>query len=285
MVNLVKIRRKAKEKKQKEELEAQAQSAAEEASRDEATPEAGEDTHPVDTSTAPDDVEVRGDVQQAASAAEGSAGERPAAAPSGEARQEETPPDTASGTRERRQQKREQANAAALERLEEFRRTAGIRHDDEDQDGTEGESEATEQLELLVFHLSDEQYAVEINSILEITRLRSITRVPNAEESVIGIISLRGTIVTLLDVRRRLGHGASASGDDDQRIIVVESDSEVAGFIVDRVYRVVRVDASKVESHPVVSSDEQNRCVRGVFRHRDRITILLALDQLLERDS
>lgn len=291
MVDLVKIRRKAKEKKekqQKEEQEAQsaAAQAADEATTEETLPPRDEPATPADDAppVAPSEAQAEPAGEPAASPATseplslGSALAAPAL-PAGPALPAEPP------VGERRGRRREAPTAAAIDRLEEFRRTAGVQREGDGEGEGEATAEEAAQLELLVFHLGDEQYAVEISSILEITRPRSITRVPNAAEGVIGIMSLRGTIVTLLDVRRRLGHEALGSTDDEQRIIVVERDSEVAGFIVDRVYRVVRVDASILESHPVVSSNEQNRCVSGVFRHRDRITILLALDQLLERDS
>src|SRR3954454_21042431 len=61
-----------------------------------------------------------------------------------------------------------------------------------------------EQLELLTSHIAGEQYALDIEHIVEIVHPRESTRVPNADESIVGIISLRGTIVTIVDVRRRL---------------------------------------------------------------------------------
>lgn len=173
----------------------------------------------------------------------------------------------------------------ASDRLEEFRRTAGIGRADAGE-GEKGESAAEEdRLELLVFQLAGEQYAVEIERIQEIIRPRAVTRVPNAGREVVGIISLRGTIVTILDVRLKLGHPSAAAGDtsEESRFVVVNHEGEGAGFLVDRVYRVVAVDAAAVEPHPVVTSNEQSRCIRGVFRHRDRITIVLWMDELLSR--
>ena len=274
MVNLVNARRKAKEKKQKDEQEALATGQARETEAP-SSPETQQEEPPAAGTPAAEPSSPIPPVPSAATLGV------PVAAPM----QPAVTPVAEAGVGERRTRSREQASAAAVDRLEEFRRTAGTRREIVGEAATDEIEAEADQLELLVFHVAEEQYAVEISSILEITRPRSITRVPNAEASVLGIMSLRGTIVTILDVRRRLGHRSVTSTDDEQRIIVVERESEVAGFVVDRVYRVVRVDASKVESHPVVSSNEQNRCVRGVFRHRERITILLALDQLLERDS
>lgn len=278
MVDLVKIRRKAKEKKEKEARESAAAAEAPPPSEVSESRKSSGGSRKTRSSS--------GDTPRQANAAPEVAPPSEPVAPEDAASASPAEPAAASPARgERRAREREKPSAAAVDRLEEFRRTAGLQREIESGPADESVDSSESQLELLVFHLAEEQYAVEISSILEITRPRSITRVPNAGASVVGIMSLRGTIVTILDVRRDLGHSRASASTDEQRIIVVERDEEVAGFLVDRVYRVIRIDASEVESHPVVSSNEQNRCVRGVFRHRDRITILLALEQLLERGT
>jgi chemotaxis signal transduction protein len=138
----------------------------------------------------------------------------------------------------------------------------------------------TGQLELLTFAIAGEQYAVDIERIVEIVRPRPVTRVPNAEESIVGIVSLRGTIVTLIDVRSRLRH-PNAEETPDTRIIVVDHQGETIGFEVDRVLRVVKIGRDDVEPHPVVHSSEADDSIRGVFRHTGALTILLDFDKLL----
>lgn len=165
------------------------------------------------------------------------------------------------------------------DKLAAFRRTAGLRRGEEEQQ--EGEQAAAELLELLLFNIEGEQYALPIETIVEIARPRITTRVPNADESVIGILSLRGTIVTILDIRRRLGHPSSEETTDDTRVIVVEFRGETCGFVVDRVSRVIRVTPAELENHPVVNASEQSEFIRGVFQHAQRLSILLDLDRLL----
>ena len=142
------------------------------------------------------------------------------------------------------------------------------------------EASAASEIEVLTFALAGEQYAVGIEHIVEIVRPRPATRVPNAGANVVGIISLRGLIVTIVDVRARLHHPPSAAAND-ARIIVVEHGGETLGFQVDRVLRVVKLDASAVEAQPVVHSSEQTEAIRGVFQHAGALTILLDLDKLL----
>ena len=68
---------------------------------------------------------------------------------------------------------------------------------------------------------------------------------------------------------------------DDARVIVVEHGGETLGFQVDRVLRVVKLDAAAVEAHPVIHSSELTDSIRGVFQHAGALTILLDLDKLL----
>jgi purine-binding chemotaxis protein CheW len=140
-------------------------------------------------------------------------------------------------------------------------------------------------LELLTFVIAGEQYAVDIEHIVEIVRPRPLTRIPNADESIVGIASLRGTIVTLVDAHLRLGHASTSEQTDDTRTVVVARDHETLGFTVDRVLRVVKVAADAIEPHPVVHSSEQHDAIRGVFRIANALTILLDLDKLLDHKA
>ena len=166
-------------------------------------------------------------------------------------------------------------------KLEKFKQEAGTKRQGF-VDESENAASAAAQLELLTLVLAGEQYAVDIEHIVEIVTPRSITRVPNADEGIVGIISLRGTIVTVVDARQKLRHPASKNRDHpDRRIIVVEKGGETLGFEVDRVLRVVKTEPSAVEAHPVVHASEQHEAIRGVFRHADALTILLDFDKLL----
>jgi len=169
----------------------------------------------------------------------------------------------------------------AEERLDRFRETVGSSVVGS---RTGVVDELENKRELLTFIVSDEQYAVSIDQIVEIITPRSVTRVPNSAETTVGIISLRGMIVTLLDIRKLLGHKPAEIDPNEARIVVVENQGEVAGFLVDRVSRVIKIDLEVIESHPVVSSMEQSEFVEGVFRYRENLMILLDLERLLSRD-
>lgn len=138
-----------------------------------------------------------------------------------------------------------------------------------------------EQIELLTFVIAGEQYAIDIENVVEIVTTRPVTKVPNANESVLGILSLRGTIVILVDVRGSLGHPTKLSAGPDSRIVVVQHDSENIGFMVDRVLRVVKIDPHEIQPHPVVHSSEHDESVKGVFRQGNSLTIVLDFSKLV----
>jgi purine-binding chemotaxis protein CheW len=179
-----------------------------------------------------------------------------------------TPPDT----------RQPIADTQSTPKLEKFKATAGQRREGFIE--REAETTSADQVELLTFIIAGEQYAVSIEHLVEIITPRAATQVPNADPTIVGIISLRGTMVTVIDVRRKLRHPPAAGGND-ARVIVVERAGEILGFEVDRVLRVLKVDSAAVEPHPVVHSSELSEAVRGVFRHANALTILLDLDKLL----
>lgn len=174
----------------------------------------------------------------------------------------------------------DEPTVASTTKLEKFKREAGKRR--EADAAAQAAATGRELLELLTFNIAGEQYAVAIEHIVEIVVPRPATRVPNADPSVVGIVSLRGTVVTLVDVRRKLRHHSSTGNGPDARVVVVEYGGETLGFLVDRVLRVVKVDPATIEPHPVVHASEYDDSVRGVFRIADALTILLDLDKLLE---
>lgn len=173
----------------------------------------------------------------------------------------------------------EDAGAPLPSKLENFKESAGKRREAQ---AAKLETDEKQQLELLTFIIAGEHYAVDIERIVEIVTPRPVTRIPNADESIVGIISLRGTIVTLVDVRRKLRHGTAGENDADTRIVVIDFHNEMIGFVVDRVLRVVKSEANEIEAHPVVHATELDDSIRGVFRANGALTILLDLDKLLD---
>ena len=139
---------------------------------------------------------------------------------------------------------------------------------------------ATDQVELLVFILGAERYAIDLDDVAEITAARPATRVPNAAANTVGIFSLRGSIVTLLDIRSKLKQPPAGKGSE-QQVIIVRDGAGLAGFEVDRVLRPAKIDRAAIDPQPVVAPVEESKFIRGVVRGENALTIVLDLAKLI----
>lgn len=132
------------------------------------------------------------------------------------------------------------------------------------------------------FRVNQELYGIDVMQVKEVLRYVEITPVPGADFSVLGIINVRGNVVTVIDTRR-LFHMADVPYDDDTRIIIVElNDKEVIGLVVDSVDEVINLPANRVDRAPNLSGDESTkRFVQGVCYHNNILIILLDLGKML----
>jgi purine-binding chemotaxis protein CheW len=137
--------------------------------------------------------------------------------------------------------------------------------------------------EYLAFHLDDEEYALDIKQISEIIKVREFTEIPRSPEYVLGIISLRGVVVPVFDLRCRLNLGA-AEITANSRIIVCQSGDLTVGLLVDKINQVVNLDKDEVEPPPGVLSGLDREMVLGIGRYQDRMVILLQLNHVLDVD-
>jgi purine-binding chemotaxis protein CheW len=134
-------------------------------------------------------------------------------------------------------------------------------------------------LQLVTFTLDNEEFGVDILKVQEINRMIDITRIPNAPPFVEGVINLRGKIIPIVDLRKRLGFEAKAS-DKSTRIIVVELDGIVLGFVVDSVSEVLRISESTVEPPPTLVAGIDSEYIQGVGKLENRLLILLELKKI-----
>ena len=137
-------------------------------------------------------------------------------------------------------------------------------------------------LQLVTFHIGDEEFGVEILKVQEIIRTMAITRVPKAPVFVEGVINLRGKVIPIIDLRKRFGM-AVQEHDKHTRIIVIEINAVIVGFVVDSVSEVLRIPANTVEPPPPIISGIGSEYIRGVGKLADRLLILLDLDNLLSK--
>ncbi len=136
-----------------------------------------------------------------------------------------------------------------------------------------------EQIELLSFRLGGEEYAVNIDDVKEVLKNRDFTPVPNAPDYILGVTALRGPVLPVIDLSRRLGIPAGVR-DEKSRIVVVTVNDEEAGIVVDRVTGVVRISPDAVR--PVPETIEKGaEFLRGIARKGDKLYILLDIQKTL----
>jgi len=135
--------------------------------------------------------------------------------------------------------------------------------------------------EYLCFRVADENYAINIMAIKEIIKPREVTEVPRVPSYVLGVISLRGVIIPIYDMRRRLGLD-DVPGGNRRRILVVRHREGVAGILVDQVSHVVKLGAADEEQPPAVLDGAGREFVQGIGHHDGSMLILLDLDKILD---
>lgn len=145
--------------------------------------------------------------------------------------------------------------------------------------GADGLAESARDVlrELLVFGLDRSAYAVGVERVREIVRMRALTRIPRAPAWLLGVMALRGEVVEVIDLRRRLGLGASTP-DRSNRIIVLHGEVDrVTGLLVDSVSEVFRIREQDV----MPSQGHDASCVAEICRRGDEFVSILDVERTL----
>ena len=135
--------------------------------------------------------------------------------------------------------------------------------------------------QFLAFQLGPEEYALDITRISEIIKPREYTDIPRVPEFILGLISLRGVVVPVFDLRRRFRLGEFRLSTAS-RIIVCREGEVTAGLLVDSINQVIKLAADRIEPPPAVLSGVDRNLVDGVGRFQGRMIILLNLASVLD---
>ncbi|GGP99697.1 chemotaxis protein CheW [Shewanella ulleungensis] len=139
-------------------------------------------------------------------------------------------------------------------------------------------------LQWVTFKLDNETYGINVMQVQEVLRYTEIAPVPGAPDYVLGIINLRGNVVTVIDTRSRFGL-QSAELDDSTRIVIIEAEKQVIGILVDSVAEVVYLRRSEIDNAPNVGTEESAKFIQGVSNRDNELLILVDLDKLLSDDE
>jgi len=134
--------------------------------------------------------------------------------------------------------------------------------------------------QVVVLELANEHYGVDIAAIEGIIKMRAITRMPHAPSYVEGITNLRGTVVPVIDLRRRFGLEQQPV-TQDTRIVVAYMEENKVGLIVDAVSQVMRVTDDAIQPPPSIATTVNSAFIKGIAKIDGQLVILLDLDKIL----
>jgi len=132
----------------------------------------------------------------------------------------------------------------------------------------------------LEFSLGDERYSVPLLSIKEVIPLPETTTLPNSPDYFIGIMNLRGQIISIVDLRKKLKITKS-SQRLEEAVVIVDFEGLSIGLIVDSIERVIAFSDENLSEVPQIKSQINVKYIKGIFKDKDSLTIILDLYNVL----
>lgn len=137
----------------------------------------------------------------------------------------------------------------------------------------------TDRRQLVNVQIGTEEFGIDIGLVHDIHRMVKITPIPQTPPHFKGIINLRGQIIPVVDFRILFDLPATADENKERRIVVIESNSQTIGFIVDGVREVLRIPISTIQEAPdIIKSQVDKRYIEGVAQLDDRLIIVLNIE-------
>lgn len=141
-----------------------------------------------------------------------------------------------------------------------------------------------EEMEVLTFNLDQEEYAVDIMMIQEITKLTDITPIPRTPGFIKGVVNLRGNIVPVFDLHKRLGLGPFLESHKN-RFIICQTPSGAAAVMVDEVTDVIQLKKNRLEPPPSGGAAQSAGFIKNIGKFKERLLILLDVEKVLRMDQ
>lgn len=138
--------------------------------------------------------------------------------------------------------------------------------------------------QLVVFDLGNEHFGVNITAVDGIIKMQEITRVPKTLSFVEGVTNLRGSVLPIIDLRKRLGTPLKEA-DNETRIVVVNIDNSKIGMIVDAVSEVLTIQEDVIEPTPPMVSSVSTAFIVGIAKVDGKLIIMLDLGKVLSTEE
>lgn len=153
--------------------------------------------------------------------------------------------------------------------------------------GTQGQGTQTSRsksFQIVSFTVGKEEYGVHIEDVQEIVRMPSITRLPQTESFIKGVINLRGNVIPVIDMRERFGM-EKTEYTGTTRVIVVKMEEKLVGMIVDTVSQVLELSQDDVSDPPEIIHGLSREYIEGIGRVNDAMIILLRIQKVLTAEE
>jgi purine-binding chemotaxis protein CheW len=139
-------------------------------------------------------------------------------------------------------------------------------------------------IQLVGFRLDNEDYAIAITKIQEIILMKPITRIPQVPDFIEGLINLRGSVIPIVNLRKRFGLQPREI-DDETRTIVVNVHEKTVGCVVDAVTQVMRINRDQIQPPPLGVMAVNHQYLAGLAKLDDRLMIILDIDKLFQAEE
>lgn len=133
-------------------------------------------------------------------------------------------------------------------------------------------------MQVVIFKLKNEQFAVETSKVQTISEAVTVTKVPKAPAYIKGLINLRGTVISLLDVNLLLD--IEKGENDQQSVIILKLQDELIAISVDQVDEVLEIDENIIEN---IKEDTNKPYIKGIINFKDRIVTFIDIDKLIAK--
>lgn len=150
-------------------------------------------------------------------------------------------------------------------------------------DESMGQDALADEMQICCFTIAGEQYAIDIMKIREIIRPLKITPLPKAPDFIEGIVNLRGTVIPVIEMRKRFG--LDVERDFEPRMIIVKVEDTAIGVTVDHVSDVIRIPVSDIQPPPKMIKGIESEYVEGVVKYSGDLIILLNIDRILSTEE
>lgn len=132
-------------------------------------------------------------------------------------------------------------------------------------------------MQIVVFKLGDEHFAVETDRVQSINDIMSITRVPKAPKYIKGLINLRGSIKSLVDLNLLLN---VKHGNEQNNIIILTVEDEEIGILVDEVEEVLDIEEKSIQKLDK-DADKSQPYIKGILNYEDKLLTIIDIDKIL----